>query len=55
MHVKDELVCRTLKETCLGKEAKSMVGDIKALTEVWNTHDVYMSALTEWRNTLQRL
>ncbi len=40
MHVQDELVCRTPKETCLGKEAKFMVRDIKAFKEVWNTHAI---------------
>jgi hypothetical protein len=36
-HVRDELVCRILKEKCLVGDARMMVRDIDDLREVWET------------------
>ncbi len=38
-HVKDELVCRSLKERSLASSVKILVNDIEDLREAWNTLD----------------
>jgi hypothetical protein len=34
-----ELVCRTLKEKCLGPNMKALVGNVEELNQVWNMLD----------------
>jgi hypothetical protein len=38
-HVRDELVCRSLKERSLASSVKILVNDIEDLREAWNTLD----------------
>ncbi len=38
-HVRDELVCRSLKEKSLASHVRQMVNDIDDLREVWDTLD----------------
>jgi ribulose bisphosphate carboxylase small subunit len=38
-HVRDELVCRSLKERSLASHIRLLVNDIDNLREVWNTLD----------------
>ncbi len=39
MHVRDELVCRSLKDRSLASNVKMLVNDIDDLREAWNTLD----------------
>ncbi len=39
-HVRDELVCRSLKERSLASRVKILVNDIEDLREAWNTLDM---------------
>jgi hypothetical protein len=38
-HVRDELVCRSLKKRSLASNVKILVNDIEDLREAWNTLD----------------
>ncbi len=38
-HVRNGLVCRTLKEKCLGATVKTLVGGVEELDKVWDTLD----------------
>ncbi len=38
-HVRDELVCRSLKEKCLASGVRVLMNDIDDLREAWNTLD----------------
>jgi hypothetical protein len=38
-HVRDELVCRVLKEKCISASVKALMVDKEELGEVWGTLD----------------
>jgi hypothetical protein len=50
-HMRDELVCRSLKEKSLASGVRMLVNDIDDLREAWNTLD---TCFDRPENTLQR-
>ncbi len=47
-HVRDELVCHTLKEKCLAASMKALVGYTKELDQLWETSDTCYNHLEKY-------